>query len=158
MPSRTDYQPTIYEYPITSIPSRKNSAILPAALHVDPQHATMSTRTPGNTLCTKFVQAHDELASYRCVLSSPYHLVQLSDLFLYYPHDYRSGEAIVIDGHNLSIPAVTAAARFGAAVNLDASPETKDRVLKSRLVIVDKVNSHKSVYGVSTGFGGSGEY
>jgi histidine ammonia-lyase len=30
--------------------------------------------------------------------------------------------------------------------------------MKSRRVIVDKVSNERSVYGVSTGFGGSGEY
>ena len=65
---------------------------------------------------------------------------------------------MVVDGHTLSIPAVAATARFGAPVTLDTSDEIKERVLKSREAIVEKVNSHKSVYGVSTGFGGSGEY
>ena len=65
---------------------------------------------------------------------------------------------MVIDGHTLSIPAVAATARFGAPVTLDTSEDTRERVLKSREVIVEKVNSHKSVYGVSTGFGGSGEH
>lgn len=64
---------------------------------------------------------------------------------------------VTIDGHSLSIPAVAATARFGATVDLDTSEETKDRVLQSRLVIVDKVRAQKSVYGVSTGFGGSGK-
>lgn len=63
---------------------------------------------------------------------------------------------MVVDGHTLSIPAVAATARFGAAVALDERPETRERVLQSRRVIVDKVNSQRSVYGVSTGFGGSG--
>ncbi len=40
---------------------------------------------------------------------------------------------------------------------LDDNTEIQDRVLKSRKVIADKVNGQKSVYGVSTGFGGSGE-
>lgn len=52
---------------------------------------------------------------------------------------------------------MTAVARHGAVIQLDNSPHTKDRVQKSRDVIVEKVNSQASVYGVSTGFGGSGK-
>ena len=69
----------------------------------------------------------------------------------------RSGKPVVVDGHTLSISAVAATARFSANVDLDPSTDSKERVHKSRLVIVDKVNSHKSIYGVSTGFGGSGK-
>ena len=69
----------------------------------------------------------------------------------------RHGQPIVVDGETLSIPAVAAVARYGASVVLDDSVDIQTRVLKSRQVIVDKVNSQKSVYGVSTGFGGSGE-
>ena len=64
---------------------------------------------------------------------------------------------MVVDGETLSIPAVTAVARYLAGVVLDDSPTIQDRVLKSRQVIADKVKSEKSVYGVSTGFGGSGK-
>lgn len=64
----------------------------------------------------------------------------------------------MVDGHTLSIPAVTAAARYGARVELDGSSNIKARVAKSRGVISGKVDSGTSVYGVSTGFGGSGQY
>jgi phenylalanine ammonia-lyase len=57
----------------------------------------------------------------------------------------------------LSIPAVTAVARYSASVQLDQSPSTKDRIIKSRRVVTDKVDAGISVYGVSTGFGGSGK-
>ncbi len=67
-----------------------------------------------------------------------------------------SGQPVLVDGQTLSIPAVTAAARYGAAVSLDASPHIKDRVAKSRKAIVSKVVAQTSIYGVSTGFGGSG--
>lgn len=63
-----------------------------------------------------------------------------------------------MDGHTLSLPAVTAAARYGAPVTLDDSPRTQERVAQSRKVIVDKVSAETSVYGVSTGFGGSGQF
>ncbi|EPQ55063.1 phenylalanine ammonium lyase [Gloeophyllum trabeum ATCC 11539] len=70
---------------------------------------------------------------------------------------YRNGKPVKLDGHSLSIPAVVAAARFNSPVTLDYSPEVQDRVAKSRDVIVEKVNGLKSVYGVSTGFGGSAD-
>jgi phenylalanine ammonia-lyase len=62
-----------------------------------------------------------------------------------------------IDGYSLSIAAVTAAARCNASVELDNSPALAERVCISRNVILDKVSTGTSVYGVSTGFGGSGE-
>ncbi|KAI1785217.1 phenylalanine ammonia-lyase [Ganoderma leucocontextum] len=70
---------------------------------------------------------------------------------------YRQGQPIVVDGQTLSIPAVAAVARYNAGVVLDDSSDIQTRVLKSRQVIVDKVSSQKSVYGVSTGFGGSAD-
>ncbi|KAI0653976.1 phenylalanine ammonia-lyase [Cubamyces menziesii] len=70
---------------------------------------------------------------------------------------YKQGQPVVVDGETLSIPAVTAVARYLAGVVLDDSPTIQDRVLKSRQVIADKVKSEKSVYGVSTGFGGSAD-
>lgn len=72
-------------------------------------------------------------------------------------HSYRNGEPIVLNGHDLSVAAVAAASRHNARVCLDNSVETRDRLNKSRSVIVDKVNSETSVYGVSTGFGGSAD-
>ncbi|KAJ8519928.1 hypothetical protein ONZ45_g3176 [Pleurotus djamor] len=70
---------------------------------------------------------------------------------------YRDGRSIVLDGHSLSISAVSAAARYNAAVELDESPVVMDRVAKSRKVITDKVEQSKSIYGVTTGFGGSAD-
>ncbi|KAJ7350574.1 phenylalanine ammonia-lyase [Mycena albidolilacea] len=70
---------------------------------------------------------------------------------------YKNGRVIEIDGYSLSIPAVTAAARYSAPVVLKDSPVIKERLEKARAVIVDKVDGNKSVYGVSTGFGGSAD-
>ncbi|KAF8633373.1 hypothetical protein AX17_004544 [Amanita inopinata Kibby_2008] len=70
---------------------------------------------------------------------------------------YKNGKPVIIDGQNLSIAAVTAASRYHAAVTLDTSPEIKSKLDKSRGVIVDKVDGGISVYGVSTGFGGSAD-
>ena len=64
---------------------------------------------------------------------------------------------MVVDGQNLSIAAVTAAARYHASVFLDESPSLKAKIAKSRKVIVDKVDAGLSIYGVSTGFGGSAD-
>ncbi|KZT72322.1 phenylalanine ammonia-lyase [Daedalea quercina L-15889] len=70
---------------------------------------------------------------------------------------YKSGQPVLVDGKTLSISAVTAAARYGATVALDEKDELKEQVAKSRAVIVGKVNAETSVYGVSTGFGGSAD-
>ncbi|PPQ88445.1 hypothetical protein CVT25_011571 [Psilocybe cyanescens] len=70
---------------------------------------------------------------------------------------YKNGKPVVIDGQNLSIAAVTAAARYNSSVCLDESPVLKAKVAKSRKVIVNKVDAGLSVYGVSTGFGGSAD-
>ena len=70
----------------------------------------------------------------------------------------RNGNSILVDGYNLSVPAVAAAARYNAPVALDDSPGVRERLQKSRKVIVTKMDAGKSVYGVSTGYGGSGEY
>lgn len=61
-----------------------------------------------------------------------------------------------VDGQTLSIAAVTAAARCNTPVTLDQSSHIKSRVAQSRSVIAEKVESGISVYGLSTGFGGSG--
>ncbi len=72
-------------------------------------------------------------------------------------HVLRNGTPVVVDGHTISIPAVTAAARYHASVTLDQSPNLKAKVAGSRQVIAEKVESGTSVYGVSTGFGGSAD-
>ena len=63
---------------------------------------------------------------------------------------------MVIDGNHLSIPEVVAAGRYGVQVVLDESDEVRTRMLKSQKAIDDKLESGRSVYGISTGFGGSG--
>jgi phenylalanine ammonia-lyase len=70
---------------------------------------------------------------------------------------YRNGKSVTVDGHTLSIAAITAAARYHASVELDGAPSIKARVENSRKVITDKVSKGLSVYGVSTGFGGSAD-
>jgi phenylalanine ammonia-lyase len=70
---------------------------------------------------------------------------------------YRNGSSILVDGYNLSVPAVTAAARYNAPVTLDDSAGVRERLQQSRDVIVSKMSAGKSVYGVSTGYGGSAD-
>ncbi|VDC04879.1 unnamed protein product [Peniophora sp. CBMAI 1063] len=71
--------------------------------------------------------------------------------------DYRAGRSVVADGQSLSIAAVVASARYSASVDLDKSPEARARVEKSRKVIVDAVVAARSIYGVTTGVGGSAD-
>ena len=52
---------------------------------------------------------------------------------------------------------MTAASRYGATVVLDESPAVKAKIAKSRQALADKVDASLSVYGVSTGFGGSAD-
>ncbi|KAI0918969.1 hypothetical protein AcW1_003526 [Taiwanofungus camphoratus] len=94
---------------------------------------TKASHVSGPSLLAKFVDAYNELEAH------------------------KSGKPIVVDGQTLSIPAITAAARYGASVALNDSPEIMEQVLKSRSVIVGKVKAETSVYGVSTGFGGSAD-
>ncbi|KAK2463140.1 hypothetical protein APHAL10511_004795 [Amanita phalloides] len=70
---------------------------------------------------------------------------------------YKNGKAVVVDGHNLSISAVTATSRYHASVILDDSPQIRARLDNSRKIVTDKVDGGISVYGVSTGFGGSAD-
>lgn len=70
---------------------------------------------------------------------------------------YRHGKAVLVDGDSLSVAAVAAVSRYNAAVELDQTPTCKERVKKSRQVIASKVDSGASVYGLSTGFGGSAD-
>lgn len=62
-----------------------------------------------------------------------------------------------VDGKSLSLAAVTAVARCHAAVELDTSPGVTDRFNKSYKVMKDKIDSGISVYGVTTGYGGSAD-
>ncbi|OCH85474.1 phenylalanine ammonia-lyase [Obba rivulosa] len=95
----------------------------------DAKHHTASH----TTLLATFIQEHNNLRAF------------------------RNGRPVIVDGHTLSVSGVTAVARFGASVFLDSSPRTKENVAESRKVVVDKIDAETSVYGVSTGFGGSAD-
>ncbi|KAF4621343.1 hypothetical protein D9613_000844 [Agrocybe pediades] len=71
--------------------------------------------------------------------------------------NYKNGRPVVVDGQTLSIAAVTAAARHHSSVILDESPSLKTKLAKSRKAMADKVDAGLSVYGVSTGYGGSAD-
>ena len=64
---------------------------------------------------------------------------------------------IVINGKNLSTPAVIAASHYGIHIKLDNSLDVKRRVRKSINVVKETLASGKSLYGITTGFGGSGK-
>jgi phenylalanine ammonia-lyase len=145
MPSLVDYYATSNTYPTHAL---KNAASHPVSRN---GHASSSTERK-HELLDKFVEAYEELEAYKWVCSPSPSLLMLNESII------RDGKPVVVDGQNLSIPAVAAAARYGASVALDESSEVRDRVLSSRRVIVDKVSNERSVYGVSTGFGGSGTY
>lgn len=100
---------------------------------VIPEGPVAPSPLPTTTLLSKFVQSFKELETY------------------------KNGKSVTIDGQTLSIAAVTAASRYQASVHLTQSPEAKKRVEKSRNLIADKADNGISVYGVTTGFGGSAD-
>ncbi|KAF9263048.1 phenylalanine ammonia-lyase [Marasmius fiardii PR-910] len=101
-----------------------------------PCSAKSSTSSPAGAraLLQQFLEAHQELL------------------------DYKNGlKTIKIDGETLSIAAVTASALYNAEAKLGDSPHIRERVNKSQRALAEKVEAGTSVYGVSTGFGGSAE-
>ncbi|KAJ3516420.1 hypothetical protein NLJ89_g1123 [Agrocybe chaxingu] len=82
------------------------------------------------SLLSKFIEAHKDTGKHR-------------------------HEPVRIDGHSLTTAAIVSAARHTTLVRLDNTKRVKERVEKSRQVVVDKIASGASIYGLSTGFGGS---
>jgi len=117
--------------------------------HSKPSKAFASTVEPSSTLLSKFLESQRELDTYKYLNDHNY---DTQSLMVF----HRNGKAVKVDGQTLSIAAVAAAARYHAQVELDDSPTARERLAKSRKVITDKVESGTSVYGLSTGFGGSG--
>ncbi|KAJ7644927.1 L-Aspartase-like protein [Roridomyces roridus] len=73
-------------------------------------------------------------------------------------NEYKDGKSVIVDGQTLSIAAVAASARnTSVKVELSVTERVKTQVAKSRAVIDDKVEHGVSVYGLSTGFGGSAD-
>ncbi len=79
-----------------------------------------------------------------------------SSFYAYQVNPLSRIHPVKIDGQSLTTAGIVAAARHFASVHLDDRREIKHAVEKSRQIIVDKVASGASVYGLSTGFGGSG--
>lgn len=95
--------------------------------------SSIHTTIGSETLLAKFIDAFNELEKY------------------------KNGEPIIIDGYTLSIPAVVAVARCGIPVTLDPTPTTREKINRGRSVIDQKLNAGMSIYGLSTGFGGSAD-
>ncbi|KZT55159.1 phenylalanine ammonia-lyase [Calocera cornea HHB12733] len=68
---------------------------------------------------------------------------------------HLAGEPVQIDGYSLAIADVVAAGRYGALLTLSEGPRAK--VDKSERAIQGKLDEGKSVYGISTGYGGSAD-
>ncbi|KAG8996235.1 hypothetical protein FRB93_000901 [Tulasnella sp. JGI-2019a] len=93
----------------------------------------LSSSTSSNTLLASFIESQKRIQAL------------------------RDGESIVVNGHTLSVPEVVAAGRYGAKVILDDSYEVRARIEKSQRAIDSKLEEGQSVYGISTGFGGSAD-
>lgn len=138
---------TIYvSTPFGDLGASVNASTTRRVVHVIASSGIIDKST---TLLAKFVDSEKELEAYKSVSS----LTILTHCL----HSFRNGRPVIVDGQNLSISAVTAVSRYNAAVTLDGSPAVKARMAKSRDVITSKVESGTSVYGVSTGFGGSAD-
>lgn len=121
----------------------------------EPQMASSNRHAnPGPTnLLSEFIKQHQELRGHKYVVLRVMHAhsqVHAHGLI------HRNGKPVVLDGQSLTIAGVVAAARYGASVALNEAPKIRERMAKSHSVLVDKVRANKSVYGVSTGLGGSG--
>ncbi|KAL0954089.1 hypothetical protein HGRIS_005235 [Hohenbuehelia grisea] len=68
---------------------------------------------------------------------------------------YRAGKPICLDGKSLSIAAMVAVSRYAVDPQLDESVEARDRVRSSRAPIEEAIQANQSIYGVTTGVGGS---
>lgn len=58
---------------------------------------------------------------------------------------------VTLDGETLTLEQVVAVARYGAKVELH--PSAKEKVLRSREYVDQLIESNKTVYGITTGFG-----
>ncbi|KAI6111975.1 phenylalanine ammonia-lyase [Pisolithus croceorrhizus] len=79
---------------------------------------------------------------------------------------YLAGKPIVLDGSSLSLPQIAAIALYpplaavltcAPSVELSSTQDVRAKVAASRAVIDTKVAAGLSIYGVSTGFGGSAD-
>lgn len=107
-----------------------------------------------NDMLSTFIRQCRELEEYRYVFVGRSTLLNLLSWCTIH---FRAGKPIAVDGQTLSVVAIVAAARHHASVSLIDSSDIVNRMARSRDVIAHSVDGKKSVYGVSTGFGGSGE-
>ncbi|KAF9519361.1 hypothetical protein BS47DRAFT_1482068 [Hydnum rufescens UP504] len=70
---------------------------------------------------------------------------------------HKAGRPVLVNGYTLSIADVVAAARYSTPVTLESSFTARSRVEDAQRVIEGKLATGCSVYGVSTGFGGSAD-
>ena len=80
----------------------------------------------------------------------------------------RAGNVVTVDGQSLSLPAIVAASRYPwplakpqkgmSQITLSSDPAVRRDVQKSSDIINTMVKAGKSIYGVTTGVGGSGEF
>jgi len=127
----------------------KNFASLEAEGSSKPVNGAAVVAPEVPSLLSSFIQSHKDVIRHRCV---NLHRVRVR------ANGIRGNHAVSVDGHTLTTAAIVAAARFAAPVRLDESKRVKEGVEKARQVVQNKVDSGASVYGLSTGFGGSGKY
>lgn len=124
-----------------------------AQVTVNGKAAAAESPVHGNTLLAAFIKNQTELESHK--YADPTFSIRSSYLRL--SPFYRNGKPVIVDGHTLSIPNVVAVARYGAHATLDTSPSTRERVDASQNAIDKKLADGLSVYGLSTGYGGSAD-
>ncbi|PGH27928.1 phenylalanine ammonia-lyase [Polytolypa hystricis UAMH7299] len=72
--------------------------------------------------------------------------------------DYKRGvKRVILDGNSLDLAAVTAVARYGVLPTLTRKNEILATVVRSVNVLHESLAQGKSIYGVTTGFGGSAD-
>ena len=69
--------------------------------------------------------------------------------------DRQSSNIVHIDGHNLSIGALLAICRDKSKVEVD--PNSLSKIEKSVEILTETIARGESIYGVTTGFGGSAD-
>ncbi|KAG5342605.1 Phenylalanine ammonia-lyase [Termitomyces sp. T112] len=135
-----------------SVPSQAGESLKVTAMTIAPENAS---KTPEVVQATPLIAPESVSNTLDAEQTTPL----LSKFIESYKEleSYRLGQPVIVDGQNLSVAAVTAASRYSANVALSNSPEIGVRMDKSRNVITTKINAGASVYGVSTGFGGSAD-
>nr|AJD20419.1 phenylalanine ammonium lyase PALb [Inonotus obliquus] len=111
------------------------------------------------------VPTPEDLAKHNALLAQA---ACLKDFIASYKEldSYKNGAPITLTGDGLTVPAVVAVARYpdlvSAAIEealaaLEKDTARVEALNSSRKIIDDKLAQNKSIYGVSTGFGGSAD-